>query len=288
MSFMIQDILPHKLNNHFVPGRRPEPGDAVFCFRDRAYALRRTEGEAFSLPSVADLPPGQRLTYLFDVDGRAHFLLDEPSDGVAAELDAKGFSFYTNGELRQLFAGPKEVIFAGFTAVQLAAWYRDNRYCGRCGCVTMPGNEERSLICPSCGRVIYPRIIPAVIVGVTNGDEILLTKYERHRGIPYYALVAGFTEIGETFEGTVEREVMEETGLRVKNIRYFASQPWGIADDLLAGFYCDVDGDPTITMDASELSEAIWVKRGEITGQPDDYSLTHCMMMTFNEGREPK
>ena len=264
MSFMIQDILPHKLNNHFVPGRRPEPGDAVFCFRDRAYALRRTEGEAFSLPSVADLPPGQRLTYLFDVDERAHFLLDEPSDGVAAELDAKGFSFYTNGELRQLFAGPKEVIFAGFTAVQLAAWYRDNRYCGRCGCVTMPGNEERSLICPSCGRVIYPRIIPAVIVGVTNGDEILLTKYERHRGIPYYALVAGFTEIGETFEGTVEREVMEETGLRVKNIRYFASQPWGIADDLLAGFYCDVDGDPTITMDASELSEAIWVKRGEI------------------------
>ena len=135
--------------------------------------------------------------------------------------------------------------------------------------------------------MIYPRIIPAVIVGVTNGDEIVLTKYAG-RDIPYYALVAGFTEIGESFEATVHREVMEEVGLRVKNIRYYKSQPWAIVDDLLAGFYCDVDGDPTIHRDDGELKEALWVKREDVILQPDDFSLTNEMMLTFKEGREPR
>ena len=139
--------------------------------------------------------------------------------------------------------------------------------------------------CPSCGRTIYPRIIPAVIVGVINGDKILLTKYAG-RDVPFYALIAGFTEIGETFEETVKREVMEEAGIRVKNIRYYKSQPWGIVDDLLAGFYCDVDGDPTIHMDKNELKEAGWHTRDEIVLQPTDHSLTNEMMTRFKNGLE--
>ena len=119
-----------------------------------------------------------------------------------------------------------------------------------------------------------------MIVGVTNGDEILMTKY-RGRDIPYYALIAGFTEIGETLEQTVAREVMEEAGLRVKNIRYYKSQPWGIVDDILVGFYCDVDGDDTITLDENELGSAIWVNREDIVGQPDALSLTNEMMSMF-------
>ena len=93
--------------------------------------------------------------------------------------------------------------------------------------------------------------MPAVIVGICNNDKILVTKYRT--GFAHYALVAGFTEIGETLEETVQREVLEETGLRVKNIRYYKSQPWGIVDDILAGFYCDVDGETDIHMDESEL-----------------------------------
>ena len=108
------------------------------------------------------------------------------------------------------------------------------------------------LKCPSCGHLIYPRIVPAVIVGVKNGDKILLTKYRK--GFTPFALIAGFTEIGETLEETVAREVMEEAGIRVKNIQYYKSQPWGVVDDLLAGFYCEVDGDTEIHMDASELN----------------------------------
>ena len=131
--------------------------------------------------------------------------------------------------------------------------------------------------------MIYPRIVPAVIVGITNGDKILVTQYKT--GYAHYALVAGFTEIGETLEETVAREAMEETGLKVKNIRYYKSQPWGIVDDILVGFYCDVDGDDTIHMDEGELKVAEWRAKEEIELQPDDYSLTNEMMTMFKEGR---
>ncbi|MBQ4416594.1 MAG: NUDIX domain-containing protein, partial [Butyrivibrio sp.] len=101
-------------------------------------------------------------------------------------------------------------------------------------------------------------------------------------------LVAGFNEIGETLEETVSREVMEEVGLRVKNIRYYKSQPWAVAGDILAGYFCDVDGDPSIRIDEQELKEAAWVRREDVDGQPDDFSLTNEMMTVFREGREPK
>ena len=131
--------------------------------------------------------------------------------------------------------------------------------------------------------MVYPRINPAVIVGVTDGDRLLLTKY-RGRAYKKYALVAGFTEIGESFEQTVAREVMEETGLKVKNIRYYKSQPWGFADNILAGYFCEVDGDPTIRMDREELSVAEWFERDEIPVEPEDLSLTNEMIIHFKQG----
>mgnify|MGYP002327687581 FL=1 len=141
------------------------------------------------------------------------------------------------------------------------------------------------MICDSCKNHFYPRIMPAVIVGVIQKekDQILLTKYKT--GISYYALVAGFTEIGETLEETVAREVLEETGLHVKNIRYYKSQPWGIANDILAGFFCEAEGDATIRMDASELKLAQWVNRKDVPLQPDDASLTNEMMQIFRDGK---
>ncbi|MEE3393561.1 MAG: NUDIX domain-containing protein [Lachnospiraceae bacterium] len=106
-----------------------------------------------------------------------------------------------------------------------------------------------------------------------------------HRSFKEYALIAGFTEIGETFEQTVAREVFEESGLRVKNIRYYKSQPWGVADDILAGFLCDVDGSDTINMDKNELRIAKWVTRDEIELQSNDFSLTNEIMTMFKNGR---
>ena len=142
---------------------------------------------------------------------------------------------------------------------------------------------ERAMYCPACGSKVYPRINPAVIIGVTNGDRLLLTKYKT--GFAHNALVAGFTEFGETLEQTVAREVMEEVGLRVKHIRYYKSQPWGVAADILTGFFCQVDGDDAIRMDASELKSAEWVRREDIVLQPNDYSLTNEMMRLFKENK---
>jgi NAD+ diphosphatase len=137
--------------------------------------------------------------------------------------------------------------------------------------------------------MVYPRISPAVIVAVTKGDSILLTKYAG-RAYAKYALIAGYTEIGETAEETVAREVMEEAGLKVKNIRYYKSQPWGFSETLLLGFFCEADGDDEICIDREELSVAQWVKRDEISKVQetyDDISLTNEMICCFRDGMVP-
>ena len=126
-----------------------------------------------------------------------------------------------------------------------------------------------------------------MIVGVTDGDRLLLSKYAG-RSYAHYALIAGYTEIGETMEETVHREVMEEVGLRVKNIRYYKSQPWGIDGNVLMGFYCDLEGDDTIHLDEKELALAQWHDRGALPVEDDGISLTREMIRIFGEGKEPK
>ena len=134
---------------------------------------------------------------------------------------------------------------------------------------------------------MFSHIQPAVIVGITNGDKIILSKYEG-RSFKRYALIAGFAEIGETIEETVHREVMEEVGLKVKNLRYYKSQPWSFSSSLLFGFFCDVDGDDTLTVDHEELSMAQWVERDKIPDQGNNISLTKEMMILFRDGKEPR
>lgn len=270
---MIQDIYPHVLRNEYCPAARPAPTDSVLCFLDGQLLV----SEAGLLPTVQQCMQ-QEYRYLFSLDGKPYFLTIDP---VIAPM---GFHFEDVRQLRQARILPRHEMFAVLTGKHLADWYRDAQFCGRCGKRTRHAEQERAMVCPACGKTFYPRIMPAVIVGVKNGDKLLLTRYRA--GGTYNALIAGFTEIGETAEGTVAREVMEEAGLRVKNIRYFASQPWGIANDLLLGFYCEVDGDSTIHMDTQELKYAQWVQREEIVLQPDDYSLTNEMMRRFKLGIE--
>ena len=113
-----------------------------------------------------------------------------------------------------------------------------------------------------------------------DGERILLTKYAG-RNNPNYALIAGFTEIGETAEETVMREVYEEVGVRVKNLRYYKTQPWGMASDLLIGYYAELDGDPSITLDRNELSTGLWMDRKDIIIEDEDFSLTREMIVRF-------
>ena len=144
-------------------------------------------------------------------------------------------------------------------------------------------SKERMLYCESCHNMEFPKICPAVIIGVTDGDKILMSKYAG-RTYKKYALLAGFTEIGETLEETVQREVMEEVGLKVKNIRYYKSQPWSFTDTLLMGFYCDLDGEAAITLDREELAMAEWFQRDEIPVERERDSITNEMILRFKNG----
>ncbi len=272
---MIQDIYPHKLDNHYYPERKPSDDSVVFVIKENDVLV---SGERFPLKSEVN---SEELIYLFSLDEDQYFFLLDVTDNEGFRIP-DGFEFLNIRTFRRSATAPKHMVFAAYTALQLAHWYRNNAFCGRCGKKTSIDSVERAIRC-ECGNIIYPRIVPAVIVGITNGDKILVTKYKT--GFAHFALVAGFTEIGETLEETVAREAMEETGLKVKNIRYYKSQPWGVVDDILVGFYCDVDGDDSIRMDEGELKVAEWRTREDIELQPDDFSLTNEMMKMFKEGR---
>lgn len=278
---MIQDIQPHVFSNTYAAELIPSPTDPVLHF-SKGEPLASVENDLVRIPCFADYRRTPNTQFLFRIDDTPYFLATDDE----VEVD-ETFSHTAVRPLRRLTTEPKHVLFAIYTAIQLDAWYRDNAFCGRCGSRTRPAADERAIDCTGCGRRIYPKVQPAVIIGVTNGDSLLITRYS-DRPLSTHALVAGFNEIGETLEETVMREVHEETGLAVDNIRYYKSQPWGIASDVLSGFYCDVVGDPTPRIDPSELKEAVWVERSEIQGQPDNFSLTNEMMLTFRDGGEPR
>nr|WP_288793857.1 NAD(+) diphosphatase [uncultured Eubacterium sp.] len=284
---MIQDIAPSVFRNEYDPDGKADASSRVLFFSG-SNVLMKGEGSAMELPSLEELDfagvTAPDLRFLFRVDGREIFLLPDRETGIDPENLPPGWHFEPVMYYRNDRRSPKSQAYSVLTGYQLRNWYRDNRFCGTCGSRTELSSAERAIRCPSCGRVIYPRIVPAVIVAVVDGDRILLTKYA-NRPFKNYALIAGFTEIGETLEETVAREVMEEAGLRVKNIRYYKSQPWGIVDDLLAGFICEVDGSREIHMDRQELKEAEWVKREDIPGEDDDFSLTSEMMHRFKAGK---
>ena len=180
--------------------------------------------------------------------------------------------------------GTSAALFAAAAGESLHRWYDSQKFCGRCGARMEKSTVERAMVCPHCKNTVYPKICPAVIVAVHDGDRLLLTRY---RGRPFkkYALIAGFNEIGESIEDTVHREVMEEAGLRVKNLRFYKSQPWVFTDTLLMGFVCELDGSDRITVQESELAEASWHLRSELPEDHSHISLTGEIIEQFRLGR---
>ena len=279
---MLQDIAPYVYHNEYTPCA-PQPEDYLLIYREQELLLRQKEA-SFSLPKIKELAwSAEQLhiscRYLFSISQKHFFLA---SDTTASSLS--GYSFQPIRVLRN--AHPAHLAFAGITGMQLSHWYDTHRFCGRCASPMKHSDKERMVYCPKCKTIEYPKICPAVIVGILNGDKILLSTYAG-RDVKSYALIAGFSEIGETIEGTVHREVMEEVGLKVKNLRFYKSQPWSFSDSLLMGFFCEVDGSDEIRIDHSELATAQWFTRDEIILGQDDISLTREMILKYKNKELP-
>lgn len=274
---MLQDIYPHQFNNEFS-SKKPTDADFVIVFDDDKVLMNDIEdGLSFlTVKQLRDFRAGviDDSVYLFSLDGVAVF-------GTFSPLSEGGsLKYFKVAELREIL--PEWMVFVVATATHLANWYVTNKFCGKCASPMVLSKKERALCCENCGLTKYPNISPAVIVGITNGDKILLTRYS-DRPYKKYSLVAGFMEIGETLEDTIRREVMEEVGLTVKNICYYKSQPWAFSQSVLMGFFAELDGSDCVKVDKSELSEATWFLRDYVPPCDTMLSLTNEMIETFRK-----
>lgn len=288
---MIQDLDFGKLDNQYRPLKITDE-DIVVCAQGNKLLAACDENDMLTLPTwkqvrewSTDWKPWTDcpVKYVFNMQGQNYFLWM----GEAGEPGDDSFKYEGTRFYRQLPS--KNICFALMTAWHLFVWYRANRFCGSCGTPTVHDGKERMMRCPECGNMIFPRISPACIIALTNGDKIMLAQHAALK-TKRYGLLAGFVEIGETAEEAVAREVMEEVGLKVKNIRYYKTQPWGIVGNLSLGYFCELDGDDQVCLDENELSAATWHHRDSIPPEAadDGISLTREMIRVFSEGKEPK
>ncbi len=273
---MIHNIEPHHYHNEYRD-IRPESEDFIICMRDGKILLGSSP-DGIVFPRYGEIPDDSKeekdFLYLFAIDDMRFFL--------SRDLTLPGYDWIDPRSLRRS-AAPQHLIYAALVGSQLARWYETHRFCGRCRTEMVPGRKERMLQCPSCGLTEYPKICPCVIVGVIHDGKILVSQY-RNGFRDHYALTAGFAEIGETIEETAAREVYEETRQRIKNLRFYKSQPWPFSDSLLFGFFAELDVSGEIVIQEDELAMAKWVTPGEIYETPDNFSLTNEMLCQFKDG----
>ena len=248
---------------YFIPGLKPPPPEPArdawwFLFHgDRL--MVETRGEAVAVPR--GLPPGERglaslrALYLGTLDGVPCWAgeLAEP-----AEIEGTAF----RGLRSLLGALPDPLFSVAGRAYQIVEWDRTHLFCGKCGKPTGPVEGERARSCPDCGIHFFPRVTPAVIVAVVRDREILLAQSRRFPSA-FHSVLAGFVDPGETFEECVRREVREEVGIEVRNIRYFGSQPWPFPHSLMVGFTAEYAGGE-LAIEEKEIVQAGWFGAGEV------------------------
>lgn len=226
-------------------------------------------GNTFPLGCASDFGAADKTLLVGNWQGQACYAaeIDKLPENMAGELLP----------VRALFslAGTEAFLLAA-RATQLMDWQKNHRYCGRCSTTTAKKPGEYVMVCPSCGLLAYPRISPVVMVLISRGDELLLARSPHFRPGVFSAL-AGFVEAGETLEQCAVREVREEVGVEITNLRYFKSQPWPFPDSLMIAFFADYDGG-TITPDPSEIEEAGWFPRSALPSLPDPVSIARQLI----------
>lgn len=250
--------------------------------------LVSTSGTSFDLPLEPDVGPlgfsADRAHVIGSVNGTACRALGVPRDATAPH----GWSFEG---VRGLFGSISPAFFlVAARAMETVDWDRSHRFCGCCGSVTALRPGEMAFACTACGALSYPRISPAVIVAVVRDRRILLARARRFPP-SMYSVLAGFVEPGETLEQCVAREVREETGIEVKNLRYFDSQPWPFPHSLMIAFTAEY-ASGEIQVDPSEIVDARWFTVDSFPNLPDPLSVARRLINWFMAGpgaaaREP-
>jgi NAD+ diphosphatase len=247
-----------------------------FIYRRVRLLVKFSDGQA-ALPTTSELDTlGLNLLqtqFLGILDGN-HCYSAEVKDGTDSP---EGWSFQG---LRRLFGSMEETTYAvAGRAAQIVDWDRTHQFCGRCGNPTEYMATERAKECSNCGLISYPRISPAIIVQIRKDNRLLLARAHRHPP-GFYSVLAGFVEPGETLEEAVKREIREEVGIEVKNIRYFGSQPWPFPNSLMIAFTCQyVSGE--IELEAEELEDAGWFKAGDLPPVPPKISIARKLIDNF-------
>nr|WP_294999849.1 NAD(+) diphosphatase [uncultured Methanobrevibacter sp.] len=260
---MIEKSLYENYQIDFSDDIAPQPDDYLFIFNNER-ELYLTED--MNLPKSLDEFKINFYLFIGKYHGKNSFVVNVDSDE----------SFY---DLKEVYEFDHDLYHIAGKAVLVMDWYISHRFCGRCGVKTQLDEKDMMLKCPSCGQVHYPRIAPAIIVAIRNGDKLLMAKHSYHDNIRY-ALIAGFVEPGESIEEAVHREVAEEVGIKIKNLKYMKSQSWPFPNSLMLGFTGEYEsGD--IKVDGDEILKAKWFKKDEIIRYDSDISISDWLIQNF-------
>ena len=240
----------------------------VFC-KDELL-LEQQEDGTYSVP-LREEPPTEikpwttllRVTPLNGVDVRAYNLPAPTPEGTFCPLRQSYYKL------------PLELYLKAGKCAELLYWDQNTRFCGVCG-GTMKFHTDISKRCEHCGKEVWPQLATAIIVRITRDDEILMARARNFRG-DFYGLIAGFVETGETLEEAVVREVHEETGLEIKDIRYFGSQPWPYPSGLMVGFTAHYAGGQ-IHVQREELKNVAWFHRDHLPKLPEKLSIARQLV----------
>lgn len=255
----------------FVPGVKPT------ALTESSYHIVISDGEILSIDGAQPWRPlNQDEFHWLGLHPLAeHYLGDLAGVPVfASEVDPEadepeGYEFQP---LRAFLGQVDEPVFNLIgKAKQIVDWHNDHRFCGQCGQETVTSDFDRSRKCPDCGRLFYPRLSPSIIVLVTRGEELLLARNVAARG-NFYSTIAGFVEPGESIEEAVHREVMEEVGVKIKNLQYFGSQSWPFPNSLMLGFHAEYDSGE-FELQAEEIADARWFHYRDLPHRPQRISI---------------
>ncbi|MGE0076462.1 MAG: NAD(+) diphosphatase [Bacteroidales bacterium] len=275
---MIQEIYPHQFNNHYLTNRSLTENDFVFHYKENSLLLKVCN-DKLEIPRKIDfveITDSTESIFMFTLDNTPCFLVFDSLKVDSAKFEYKEINFFRT-------AGQKEIAWLSILGFHLMNWYNQNRYCGKCGTKMQPKSDERALSCPACNAVVYPKISPAIIVAIISGNKILLARNSNFQG-GWYSLVAGYVDVGETLEEALMREVKEEVGLEVKNIRYYKSQPWPLSGSMMIGFIAEADENQPIAIDGKEIVEAAWFSRGNLPLHSSNISIAGEMIEKFEQG----